>query len=179
MDKPAIVSLVEDCKDLLRNLGDSCFQRETFNLTWQDIKYRYQSRVMVLGDSDLINTTIAFRFAELVRLERDQYSIFWVEASSIQSIQSSYAQILASLHIPVLDDPEQIWQDLAFMLHIVYPHRWLMIFANLQQSVLVDLVTRGWLPGSLSGHLLFVTTQSPCQSLLGRTRVVPLPQLTM
>lgn len=174
-----MVGLVEDCKDLLKHLDDSCFQKATSSLTWREIKGRYQSRVMILGDSDLINTTIAFRLAELVRLERDQYSIFWVDASSIQSIQSSYAQILASLHMTVSDDPEQIWQAVAFMLNAVYSHRWVMIFANLQQSVLVDLVIRGWLPGSLSGHLIFVTTQSLCQSLLGRTKVVPLPQLTM
>jgi NB-ARC domain len=111
------------------------------------------SRVAIWGIPGIGKTQIALRFANRYNLEYK--NVFYVNASSSETIVADYRSILRTLQpnkLPAEESDKRETQEL-FSEWLAKNQNWLLIYDNAIRPAAV----RGWTPVKGSGHIIFTT----------------------
>lgn len=108
--------------------------------------------------------------------ERPHHSIFWVDATSIESIEYSYRNIWESIGEPQGPFYHPI-QNLVYHLNWELCAPWLIILDGIEASTLKHMVLIDWVPSGLCGTLLLTTRDASVSGILGSTESVQMPPL--
>jgi hypothetical protein len=131
-------------------------------------------------DPDKITKTTVGLVHELKKRVED-WSILWVDARSVASIQKSYVQILETLIGKELRDEsgDEISRcgvkALVHYLSWTYEGLWIMVFDGLEAEGAIYLRLENMFPRSCAGTLIISTTDPTSAQLLGLAEVIQLP----
>jgi hypothetical protein len=112
----------------------------------------------------------------------EDWSILWVDARSVASIQKSYVQILETLIGTELRDGsgDEISRcgakALFHYLSWTYEGLWIMVFDGLEAEGAIYLRLENMFPRSCAGTLIISTTDPTSAQLLGLAEVIQLPE---
>jgi len=132
-----------------------------------------QVRVVLTGLSGMEKQSTACELAH--RLQKDgAFSIFWVNASTEDSINRSLAEIADSFPsiIATAGNASTRRRHLIHYLTWSFSGSWLMVLDGMNFSTSSYLAFEGLLPQALSGNLLFITSDPGCATLLGSVKAV-------
>jgi hypothetical protein len=132
-----------------------------------------QARVTLNGPSGIAKRSIARGLAHRLQKE-DQFSIFWVDASTVESIYQSLVKIADSFAGTIATDGNSSMRR-RHLLHYLtwsFSGSWLMVLDGLSSSTTHDLAFEGLLPQASSGSLLFITSEPRCAMLLRPVKVI-------
>ncbi|MBE3045206.1 hypothetical protein IMZ48_22170 [Candidatus Bathyarchaeota archaeon] len=132
-----------------------------------------QDRVVLTGLSGMEKRSIAYELAH--RLQEDSsFSIFWVNASTEDSINRSLAE-MADLFPAIIATPGNASMRRRHLIHYLtwsFSGSWLMVLDGMNPSTSRYLAFEGLLPQALSGNLLFITSDPRCVTLFGSVKAV-------
>ncbi|QKX60481.1 uncharacterized protein TRUGW13939_07626 [Talaromyces rugulosus] len=132
-------------------------------------------------DPDKITKTTVKLVNELKRQVED-WSILWVDARSVASIQKSCVQILETLIGTELRDGSRYEisrygaKALFHYLSWTYEGLWIMVFDGLEADGAIYLRLENMFPRSCAGTLIISTTDPTSAQLLGLAEVIQLPE---
>lgn len=135
-----------------------------------------QPRIVLTSGRGAGKTAVAIELAHRIAVERLEYSIFWVDATSATSIRESYQHIWKSVGEPQgpLNDSTHA---LVYHLNWEIRGRWLMILDGIHAHTLQHMVLKGWIPSSLWGTLLCTSWGTSRLNILGAAESVEVPPL--
>lgn len=141
-------------------------QRRSFHL---GDKYQPQGqlRIALEGGPGVGKTKIAAEVARRLQIDDGcDFIVFWVDASSIASLEKGYRKIHSAIGEPrgPLSDPAR---SLLYYLNWELPRQWLMILDGAQEQTLLYMAFMGLIPSGVNGSLLFTTRDASWQSILG------------
>ncbi|KAK5658464.1 hypothetical protein OQA88_1853 [Cercophora sp. LCS_1] len=132
-----------------------------------------QVRVMLTGLSSMEKRSIACELAHKLQ-KGDSFSIFWVNATTEDSINRSLAE-MADLFPAVIATAGNAFMRRRHLIHYLtwsFSGSWLMVLDGMNFSTSRYLAFEGLLPQALSGHLLFITSDPGCVTLHGLIKAV-------
>ncbi|RYP35697.1 hypothetical protein DL768_010977 [Monosporascus sp. mg162] len=132
-----------------------------------------QARITLSGPSGIAKRSTASGLAHRLQKE-DQFSIFWVDASTVESIYRSLVKIADSFAgtISTNGNASMRRRHLLHYLTWSFSGSWLMVLDGLSPSTAHDLAFEGLLPQAPSGSLLFIASEPRCATLLRPVKVI-------
>lgn len=135
--------------------------------------------IILTGPDPSKNTTATIALVNDLKERVEDWSIFWVDARSIASIEKSYLQILETL-IEVkpggeYDMPRCGIKALMHYLSWMHEGLWIMVFDRLEAHGAIYLRMENMLPRSCAGAIIISTTDPTSAQLLGIAEVIQLP----
>jgi len=106
----------------------------------------------------------------------EDWSILWVDARSVNSIQKSYVQILETLMKSRARFSNSWVKALLQYLSWTYEGLWIMVFDGLEAEMATYLQQEKMFPRSCAGTLIISTTDPTSARLLGPAEVIQLPE---
>lgn len=138
-----------------------------------------QLRIALIGPEGAGKTSIARLFVHRMREQSEDCSVFWVDASTENSIKQSYNAISREFgDLPgwtgSISDRVQL-----FLRHLTWTFngRWLVVLNGLKYQTALYLSFENLLPQGLQGSLLFTASDPTCLALLGPVKTVQVPKL--
>ncbi|KAI9662762.1 MAG: hypothetical protein M1829_006157 [Trizodia sp. TS-e1964] len=157
--------------DILDKLEDLLFFSEQHS--------SQQSRIALIGPKEVGKSSIARIFVNRMREQSEDCSVFWVDASTENSIEQSYNAIVGQFgDLPdrtgSISDRVQL-----FVRHLTWTFngRWLVVLDGLQRQTALYLCFENLLPQWLKGSLLFTASDLTCLALLGSVKTIQVPKL--
>jgi tetratricopeptide (TPR) repeat protein len=141
----------------------------------------------IIGPAGTGKSQLALEVAHRTRKRDKNCSIFWIDASGIDSLHQSYANIAQKLDIPGWDNEKaDIRQLVKHHLSRKNAGRWLLIFDNADD---INLWSNGgskaratnlvdYLPQSTTGSIIFTTTNSDIAMRLSLQNIIELAEMT-
>jgi len=156
--------------DILDKLEDLLFSNQQSS---------QQLRIALIGPKGTGKNSIARIFVHRMREQSSDCSVFWVNASTENSIEKSYNAIVGEFG----DLPE--WTgSVSDRVHLFLHHltwtfngRWLVVLDGLQRQTALYLCFENLLPQGLNGSLLFTALDLSCFALLGPVEVIQVQKL--
>lgn len=132
-----------------------------------------QVRVMLTGLSSMEKRSIACELAHKLQ-KIDSFTVFWVNASTEDSINRSLAEIgdLFPAVIATAGNASMRRRHLTHYLTWSFSGSWLMVLDGMNFSTSRYLAFEGLLPQASSGNLLFITSDPGCVTLHGSIEAV-------
>ncbi|KAH6869554.1 hypothetical protein B0T10DRAFT_281052 [Thelonectria olida] len=138
-----------------------------------------QSRIALIGPKGMGKTSIARIFVHRMREQSKDCSVFWVDASTENSIEQSYNAIAGEFG----DFPEWPGSILnrvqLFLRHLTWTFNghWLVVMDGLQRQTALYLSFENLIPQGLRGSLLLTASDPTCLALLGPVEIIQVPEL--
>jgi Cdc6-like AAA superfamily ATPase len=138
-----------------------------------------QSRVALIGPEGTGKTSIARHFVHRMRSQSEDCSVFWIDASTENSIKQSYNAMsgefgdLPGWTSSISDRVKLFSHNLTW----TFDGRWLVILDGLQHQTALYLSFENLLPQGLKGSLLFTTSDPTSLALLGPVKTISVPKL--
>lgn len=145
------------------------------------------STLAIRAPSRTGKSQLALELAYRTRQKDKGCSVFWVDASNIDSLNQSYASIARKLHLPGWDDEiVDIKQLVKLHLSKKDAGKWLVIFDNTEDITLGFAASSAtdagrltdYLPFSDLGSVLFTTTSSDIVERLASQDIMELGEMT-
>ncbi|KAF2260812.1 HET-domain-containing protein [Lojkania enalia] len=144
------------------------------------------TRIAITGEGGTGKSQLALEIAYRIKEKEKACSVFWIDASDIDSVYQAYASIAQKLKIPGWEDEEADAMRLVKLyLGEDYATHWLLIFDNvdslafedagpfaLQSSSLID-----YLPQSKFGSVIFTTTNNDVAQSLALQNIIELHKM--
>ncbi|KAF2834451.1 kinesin light chain 3 [Patellaria atrata CBS 101060] len=141
----------------------------------------------IVGPRGIGKSQLALELAYRIRQRNKNYSIFWVDASDIDSLYQSYVSIAQKLDVPGWDDENaDIKQLVKFQLSKKSARQYLLIFDNMENITqgsggfstarATDLID--YLPQSELCSIIFTTINSDTAKSLSSQNIVELGEMT-
>jgi hypothetical protein len=178
--------IVEELDSLLfmrannyRSIGNLSGREGVGKLTQSAIKLidkmSNQPNIAITGQRNIGKTDIAAKLSFGVREQFEDWSIFWIRAQSVQTLQDSYFNIEAELR----GNPNSIIAEnrhtLVFYLTWILKGPWLMVLDGLNAEGAAYLRMENLLPRSHQGTILITTTDPKCAKFLGPAEIIQVP----
>jgi signal recognition particle GTPase len=87
-------------------------------------------KIAVVGLDCVGKTQIALKFAQSVKNQKLEYSIFWVPAVSLETFEQACTEIARILYIPQADDKQDVKELVKQYLSSQSAGKWLLIVDN-------------------------------------------------
>jgi hypothetical protein len=131
------------------------------------------------------NTETTVELVNELKGRVEDWSILWVDARSVASIQKSCVQILETLVGTEVRDRsggETFRSGVKALFHYLswtYEGLWIMVFDGLEAEGAIHLRMENMFPRSCSGTLIISTTDPTSAKLLGLAEVIQLPEVDL
>ena len=134
------------------------------------------TKIAITGEGGTGKSQLALEIAHIIRRENKNCSVFWIDASNVDSLYQSYYNIAQKLKIPGWEGQNaDIIQIVKLHLSETSAKHWLLVFDNADD---VSLGSAGqftaraanlvdYLPQSELGSIIFTTTSSDVANALG------------
>ncbi len=144
------------------------------------------TRIAITGEGGTGKSQLALEIAYRIKEKDKACSVFWIDASHINSVYQAYASIAQKLKVPGWEDERADAMQLV-KLHLSgdYAKRWLLIFDNVDSLAFEDagpftpqsssLINH--LPQSELGSVIFTTTNSDVAQSLALQNIVELHEM--
>ncbi|KAH8701409.1 kinesin light chain [Phaeosphaeriaceae sp. PMI808] len=148
---------------------------------------RTTTTLAVVGPGGTGKSQLALELAYRIRQKSKNYSVFWIDASNVDSLDQSYASIAQKLDIPGWDDEKaDVKQLVKLRLGGERTRQTLLIFDNTEDislrssglSVARATDLTNYLPQSELCSVLFTTTDSNTAKRLALQNLIELQELT-
>jgi DNA polymerase III delta prime subunit len=141
----------------------------------------------IVGPGGTGKSQLALEVAHMTRLNNKDCSVFWMDASDIESLSRSYASVAQKLSVPGCDnDPADIKQVVKRCVAAISARKCLLIYDNVEGTALRPsssstreaAVLADFLPLSKLCSIIFTTTESDTAEALVPQNVIALHELT-
>jgi hypothetical protein len=145
------------------------------------------TRIAITGEGGTGKTQLALEVAHRTRRKNKHCSVFWIDASGIDSLWQAYSSIAEKLSLPGWDDEKADSIELV-RLHLREEKAgpWLLVFDNVDDVDLLPTEHSARRPTNLAkylpqcelGSILFTTTNSKAAKTLALQAIVKLQEMT-
>jgi hypothetical protein len=143
-------------------------------------------KVAIVGEGGTGKSQLALKFAYRTREKNKSCSIFWIDASDIDSLEQAYSGIARKLAISGWDDEKaDVKQLVKSHLGMKSARQWLLIFDNADDLNLgsaklstprsTNLID--YLPQSKLGYIIFTTTNSEIAEMLEPQTILEMQEM--
>jgi hypothetical protein len=158
--------------------------RQTILQALEDILFTKEGRtVAVVGLGGVGKTQVALKFAYQVKMNKPEYSIFWLPAFSHEIFKQSCAEIVSKFDIPKAAQNEDPRETVRSFLNSKTAGKWLFIVDNADDGeLLFGCPARPggifkYLPSSEEGLTLFTTRSREIAVSVARSDVVDITEM--
>jgi tetratricopeptide (TPR) repeat protein len=147
---------------------------------------QHNTRIAITGEGGTGKSQLALEIAHRTRRKSKHCSVFWIDASGIDSLRQAYLVIAEKLSLPGWDDEKADIMEL-LKLHLSRKNagQWLLVFDNVDN---VDLASTelstprsanliDYLPQCELGSIIFTTTNSSVAKTLALQNIVKLQEM--
>ncbi|KAK6519711.1 hypothetical protein TWF506_000011 [Arthrobotrys conoides] len=168
---PAIPSKLNQRDDIMEELENLLF--------YSSSSPTQQSRVALMGPEGAGKTTIASMFVDSMQKQSGDCSVFWVDASTKDSLERSYGAVASEFGEPLEWTGPLDYKTSVFFHCLSWrlKGRWLAVLDGLQHETALHLAFGNLLPRGAAGQILFTASDPSCLSLFGPVKTIRVPKL--